>query len=53
MSSFKERACEQLLKSHKEAEPVEKPPTLAQALKNRKRKTNELQSESKYQASYN
>ena len=45
MSSFKERACEQLLKSHKEDEPVEKPPTLTQALKNRKSKANELQSE--------
>ena len=33
-------------------EPVEKPPTLTQALKNRKRKANELQSEPKYQASY-
>ena len=45
MSLFEERACEPLLKSHKETEPVEKPPTLTQALKNRKRKANELQSE--------
>ena len=52
MSSFEERACEPLLKSNKQAEPVEKASTLAQALKNRKRKASELQSESKYQASY-
>ena len=52
LTVFEERACASLLKTNYEVTSVEKPSTLAQLIKDRKRKAKDIQGDSKYEAGY-